>query len=128
MAITPAALKAQVDAKVTELTTIYQSMPDATSGEPVLLKDEIRTLKAEKQKADRAYEEEIARRETLGGKTRQQTLQEFVILFFFVSFGLLVVSTALQAGVVEGRSASIKIIGIGLLLTLFIAAFVVRYA
>jgi hypothetical protein len=124
---TPFNLKTQIETKVSEMMALAQSMRDPTKVSKSLDED-IQALATEENKANRTYEEEIHRREALGGRTRRQTLQEFVILFFFVSYSLLVLSFGLQAGIVEGRSASIKIIGLGALAIFFIAAFILRYA
>ncbi len=121
---TPSALKPQLDRVIQEMTQLYGTF---LTQAPTFTAD-ISSLQTEKDNADRKYVEEISRREALGGRTRMQTLQEFVILFFFVSYALLVVSFAVRAATLEGRPAAIKILGLGLFALLFISAFVIRFA
>lgn len=125
---TPFNLKEQIDTKIAEMQALRDSLVDPRLPGIKNMSEDTATLKTEEDKANRAYEEEIHKRESLGGRTRKQTLQEFVILFFFVSFTLLVVSIALRAGTVEGRGASIKIMGLGAVALLIVSALILRYA
>ena len=127
MTTTPFNLKGQIDAKIAEMITLSQTLTTAPK-KFVDMSEDTAVLKTEEDKANRMYEEEIHKREALGGRSRKQTLQEFVILFFFVSFVLLVVSIALRAGTIEGRGASIKIMGLGAMALLIVSALILRYA
>jgi hypothetical protein len=61
-----------------------------------------------------------------GGKTRKQTLQEFVILFFFVGYAFFTVSLVLYARATGGSPG--KIFGGMLFLMLIISGIIIRYA
>jgi hypothetical protein len=64
-----------------------------------------------------------------GGKSRQQTLQEFVILFFYVSFILLIVSAAAFYMIKTqstGETVKIVILLLGILLT--VSSLILKYA
>ncbi len=125
---TPSQLKSQLDPVIQQLQSIYTALSlEQLKKRPSFAQDTAK-LKAEADKADRQYEEEISKREALGGRTRRQTLQEFVLMFFFVSYALLAVSFAVRSATLEGRSAAIKILGLAFLALLFISAFIIRYA
>jgi len=67
-------------------------LPGGKVYEDDLTQSEIDALKEEADRYDRKFEEEQYKFLLNGGKSRKQTLQEFVILFFFVSYALLTVS------------------------------------
>ena len=73
------------------------------------------------------FEEEEARLQALGGKTRKQTLQEFVLLFFFISYAVFTVSISLYTYRTQGGSATQKMVGTLLLLALIISGILIRY-
>ena len=67
-------------------------LPGRKVYEDDLTQSEIDALNEEANTYDRKFEEEQYKFLLNGGKSRKQTLQEFVILFFFVSYALLTVS------------------------------------
>lgn len=88
---------------------------------------EIQSLKQQEATFNTEFEEAEANLQKSGGKTRRQTLQEFVILFFFISFGVFMISVAIlkfveTREVVEG----LKMIGILLLLLAISVALIIR--
>lgn len=85
-------------------------------------------LQQEAEMYDRLFEEEEAKLQAFGGKTRAETLQEFVLLFFFVGYGIFTVSMALLAMSTQGSSAALKIIGILIFCLLLISGILIRYA
>lgn len=89
---------------------------------------ELNDLKAEADAYDRKFEEEESKLQGLGGKTRKQTLQEFVLLFFFVAYGLFAVSLAVQAQITQGGNAALKILGAMFFAGLLITGILIRYA
>ena len=99
--------------------------PD-TSSNTVQSRATIETLKQQAADYDRQFEEAQYKFQVSGGKSRKQTLQEFVILFFFVGYALLTVSLILY-----GRAVGIstgKIFGGMFFLMLIIAGIIIRYA
>jgi hypothetical protein len=100
----------------------------ATSGGSPDIKTQatIASLKQEADEYDRKFEEAQYKFQASGGKTRKQTLQEFVILFFFVGYALFTVSLILY-----GRAVGIstgKIFGGMFFLFFIIAGIIIRYA
>ena len=86
----------------------------------------IKMLKQQADEYDRKFEEAQYKFQVSGGKSRKQTLQEFVIFFFFVGYALLTVSLILY-----GRAVGIstgKIFGGMLFLMFIIAGIIIRYA
>jgi hypothetical protein len=89
---------------------------------------EIRDLKEEEKK----YDKEFVNEHTLyGGKTRKQTLQEFILLFFYVSLGVFFVSLAMITYVKTPENSlkeSLKVFGAGVLIVILLTAILIRYA
>jgi len=75
---------------------------------------------------DRKFEEAQYKFQANGGKTRKQTLQEFVILFFFVGYALFTVSLVLYARATGGSPG--MLFGGMLFLMFIITGIIVRYA
>ena len=86
----------------------------------------IETLNQDAAEYDRQFEEAQYKFQLSGGKTRKQTLQEFVILFFFVGYALLTVSLILYARATGGSPG--KIFGGMFFLMFIIAGIIIRYA
>lgn len=105
------------------------SVDDTNSylGNSKIYKSQVRKLKQQANEYDREFEEEQSKVSALGGKTRKQTLQEFVLLFFFISYCLFVIAFATYTSVKEGGGAG-KILAIGVLGLGFIVGFLIRYA
>jgi len=84
------------------------------------------SLKQEAAEYDRKFEEAQYKFKASGGKSRKQTLQEFVILFFFVAYALFTVSLILY-GQKAGISTA-KIFGGMFFLMFIIIGIIIRYA
>ncbi len=89
---------------------------------------EERDVKDETRKYETLFEEEEAKLQALGGKTRKQTLQEFVLLFFWISYAVFTISVGLFTSRTQGTGAAQKIVGILVLVALVITAILIRYA
>lgn len=84
----------QVDSYIQRLTTVTSEITRNLQARGSLKvqkqtmanQKEIRDLHAQADAYDRKFEEEESAIRAMGGKTRMQTLQEFVLLFFFVSY------------------------------------------
>jgi len=75
---------------------------------------------------DRKFEEEQHKFQANGGKSRKQTLQEFVILFFFVGYALFTISLIMYGKTVGISTAKIFF---GMLFALLmISGIIIRYA
>ena len=86
----------------------------------------IDSLTQEAANYDRQFEEAQYKFQANGGKTRKQTLQEFVILFFFVGYALFTMSLIMY-GRVAGISTSKIFFGM-LFALLMISGIIIRYA
>lgn len=89
---------------------------------------EIRDLKEEEKK----YDKEFVNEHTLYGvKTRKQTLQEFILLFFYISLGVFFISLAMITYVKTPENSlkeSLKVFGAGFLIVILLTAILIRYA
>jgi hypothetical protein len=105
----------------------YITNPSLKSG---AIQKEIQDMKNEQERYDTLFEEEESILQAMGGKTRMQTLQEFVLTFFYSGFFLFSVALAFYYYIRTGGSS--KEIGIVLSLMVFIGlivtAFLIRYA
>ena len=90
------------------------------------MKKDIREFKESADKDDRRFEEEESRLQSFGGKSRKQTLQEFVILFFFVAYAILTVAFLLYASQV-GMSTP-KIFAAMVLSLVVVIGIIISYA
>ena len=88
---------------------------------------QIREFENDARKYDTEFDEAKAMQERFGGKTRKQSLQEFVLLFFYVGFLLLSTSIILYSYNVWGGSTTLKIFIIILLTFLAITALIISY-
>jgi len=113
-------LAARVKSLITTLTPIYANLPDAydafkngsVGAEQTKLEREIRDMGAQAATYNQDFVEEEAKIQALGGKSRRQTLQEFVLLFFFVAFGIFTASLALTSYARGEQLQAMKIIGV----------------
>jgi hypothetical protein len=98
----------------------------ATSSNNLQSRSTIELLNQQAAEYDRKFEEAQYKFQASGGKTRKQTLQEFVILFFFVGYAFFTVSLILYGQTVGISTA--KIFGGMFFLMLIIAGIIIRYA
>jgi len=89
-------VRRRVDNIVDEMTNLRIDISNNVQKENKrLLKTQEADMKELKNQADaydREFEEAKSRQTAMGGKGRAQTLQEFVLLFFYVSYLILTVS------------------------------------
>jgi len=129
MGLTVREVKERVDSLLDTLKTLKSSIikSKATSVQNnVLPNSEIDALKEEADRYDRKFEEEQYKFLLNGGKSRKQTLQEFVILFFFVSYALLTVSFIVYGNAMD--ISTVKIFFGMLFILLMISGIIIRYA
>ena len=122
----------QVMQQINELTALRENIRTELSqtqqGEvsPALrTNQDIRKLKEK----ERAYDRRFIEEEYSSGKTRHQTLQEFVLLFFFLGVGLLAISAFLYLNITtQSKMKSF----LGFLLVLFMgflaSGFILKFA
>ena len=97
-------------------------------GQDIQMKKEISDFNEKAATDDQQFVEEQARLDARGGKTRKQSLQEFVLLFFFVAYGLLTVALVLLANYTGGSSQAWKTFGLMLFIVFIVAGIIIRYA
>ena len=118
-------LKTTITKEYTTLTTLGST---DTSSIDLTFQKEIRDMKAEANSYDREFEEEEAASQALGGKSRMQTLQEFVLLFFFVAYGIFTASIVLNTFARGQQAEALKIVGIMALLLLLVVCLIIQLA
>jgi hypothetical protein len=92
-------------------------------------KSQIRDLKEEQTKYDKMFEDEQKKLSDSGGKTREQTLQEFVILFFYIGYIVLSITLAIFFYTrTQSTMDVIKILGLMFFIGLVITALILRLA
>lgn len=129
MVLTVREVKARVDSLINTLKTLKSSIIKSKASSVqnnVLPNSEIDALKEEADRYDRKFEEEQYKFLLNGGKSRKQTLQEFVILFFFVSYALLTVSFIVYGNAMD--ISTVKIFFGMLFILLMISGIIIRYA
>jgi len=134
---TVAELNTNLTSMIDELTILTASIKDSHTSEVFTssntgnklntsMKKDIREFKDDADSYDRRFEEEESRLQAFGGKTRKQTLQEFVLLFFFVAYGILTIAFVLYANRV-GLDTK-KILAAMVFILLVLTAIIVTYA
>ena len=130
-------IAAEVKSYRDEVTTLQSSISDSfdkfvsvgMNKQITKMNGHIRDLKEEADKYDTEFREHERFLQKTGGKPRHQTLQEFVLLFFYTSLTLLTVSLAIfsfTATNVYGNP--LKIIGLMFFISLLVTAILIRYA
>ena len=106
----------------------YNTLEIGISGN-TKIKSEIRDLKEEQQKYDTLFEEEESIIQSMGGKTRMQTLQEFILTFFYSSMIIFSFALGIYYYLRTGSSKEMyKVFGFMAFIILVITGFLVRYA
>ena len=115
-----------------ELTILTSSIKDSQSSQSnnnsqnVSMKKDIRELKGEADSDDRKFEEEEGRLQAYGGKSRKQTLQEFIILFFFVAYAILTIAFLLYAH--RAGISTLKVMATMAFILLIITGIIITYS
>lgn len=133
---TVAELNANLTSFTDELTVLTASIKDSytsslrgsgkAGSEDLSMKKDIREFKEKADSYDRRFEEEESRLQAFGGKSRKQTLQEFILLFFFVAYGILTVAFILYAN--QFGMDTKKILAAMVFILLVLTAIIVTYA
>jgi hypothetical protein len=125
------AITGELTALKASITSSFNALPTrggAVGGQDTQMKKEIADFNEKAETDDQQFVEEQARLEARGGKTRKQSLQEFVLLFFFVAYGLLAVALILLANYTGGSTQAWKTFGLMLFIVLIVAGIIIRYA
>ena len=128
------ALKTQLDSAVTNLITIQSSLTTARYNieNTGLYKNEqldVGTAKTQKGIYDAKFLEEQYPYQG-APKRRRQTLQEFVLLFFYISFAILTIALMIYAYLENGNNmtAAAKVFGFSCIIALAMTGVLVKVA
>jgi hypothetical protein len=91
------------------------------------LENEIREYENDTRKYDTEFEEMKGMQERFGGKTRKQSLQEFVLLFFYVAYALLSTSIIMYSFNFWGALSTLKIFVMLVIFLLGVTGIIIRY-
>lgn len=105
-----------------------RSSSAGVGSEDIGMKNQINTFLEQAATDDQQFEEEQARLQGYGGKTRKQSLQEFVLLFFFVAFGILTVALVLMTNYTSGSTQAWKTFGLMLFIIMIVTGIILRYS
>jgi hypothetical protein len=119
-------LKSNITDSYNKLATRSSSV--GVGSEDINMKKQINDFNEQAATDDQQFVEEEARLQGYGGKTRKQSLQEFVLLFFFVAFGILTVALVLMTNYTSGSTQAWKTFGLMLFILLIITGIILRYA
>jgi Flp pilus assembly protein TadB len=128
MAVSLKDFRGRVGAIIDEITTLKFNISDSydtfmsSKEEDAIIRNQKNDFKEKRKMYDRLFQEEEFRAQQTGGKSRQQTLQEYVLLFFFIAYAILLKAVY---GYVYVYSGFIKAIQICLLLSLALIPIVV---
>ena len=124
---------ADLETSKTSITNSYNNLITRTGSlignivdNDLQTQNEITYLNQQTEATERQFVEAQYKFKASGGKSRKQTLQEFILLFFFVAYALFTVSL-----IVYGRAVGIstlKIFGIMSIMLLVITGIIIRYA
>jgi hypothetical protein len=95
MAVTLKDFRGRVGAIIDEVTTLKFNISDAydtfisSKEEDAIIRNQKNDFKEKRKMYDRLFQEEEFRAQKVGGKSRRETLQEYVLLFFFVAYSIL---------------------------------------
>ena len=89
--------------------------------------NQIRDYENDARKYDTEFDEAKAMQEKFGGKTRKQSLQEFVLLFFYVAYALLSTAIIVFSFNVWGPLSTLKIFVMLVLFLLGTTGMIIRY-
>ena len=89
--------------------------------------NEIREYENDTRKYDTQFEETKYMQDRFGGKTRKQSLQEFVLLFFYVAYALLSTAIIVFSFNVWGPLSTLKIFVMLVLFLLGTTGMIIRY-
>ena len=94
----------------------------------LLFKHEVLEMKRAARAHDVMFEEEEANAQAKGKKTRRQTLQEFILLFFYCSYAILSAAIVMYAYIEKGSSNALGVAGMMVVLAFVITGFIIRLA
>ena len=117
----------EVNSLVDELKQAINENANGDSS-ALLFKHEVLEMKRAARAHDVMFEEEEANAQVKGKKTRRQTLQEFILLFFYCSYAILSAAIVMYAYIEKGSSNALSVTGIMVVIAFVITGFIIRLA
>jgi hypothetical protein len=124
MATTPATLSTRVENIIDKLTVYtaaisasYDNNFGTKKKESDAVEKQVSDYKNKSEMYDRLFQEAEYELQSSGGKTRQQTLQEYVILLFFSAYTVFFITVFIYSNMFYGLEKTIQI-AVGLLILL----------
>jgi hypothetical protein len=105
----------------------FNSFKRETTSEDLTMKKDIREFIHKADSYDRQFEEEESRLQAFGGKGRKQSLQEFVLLFFYLAYGILSFAIIMYAYRANIEGYTMKVFGILAFILLIITGIILKY-
>ena len=115
MAVMLKDFRGRVGAIIDEVTTLKFNISDSydtfmsSKEEDAIIKNQKNDFKEKRKMYDRLFQEEEYRAQQSGGKTRQQTLQEYVLLFFFIAYSILLKAAFTYVHVYSGFGRAMQV-------------------
>jgi hypothetical protein len=136
---TVAQLAGDLDSGIGQLQVLQENIQDSydsfvKGGNPELrgldlkLKKEMQEMAQKESEYNVLFQEEEHRRQAMGGKSRKQTLQEFVLLFFYISLTILAITVVAFSWIALGLFQALKIAVFCVLIGLTVTAILIKYA
>ena len=131
LTLTVGQLAQQLEPIISELSVLESNIRDSFQNlnSSPKINSEIKKLESQANIYNEQFEQEEAKIQAMGGKTRAQTLQEFVILFFYISLLLLVISIVIYTFVTtRSMKETLKVLGILLFSVIVLTGLLLRMA
>jgi hypothetical protein len=109
------------------ITEAYDTLTTVDEKE-LVIKAQIDDYKKKADMYDRLFQEKEAALQRNGGRERQETLQEYCLYFFYIAYGIFILSLALFYSAGEGVGKTIPLIITSLVMLLPITGLIMMYS
>jgi hypothetical protein len=114
-------------ASITSSFNTFMRDSNKATVKDLTMKKDIREFIQKADSYDRQFEEEESRLQAFGGKGRKQTLQEFVLLFFYLAYGILSFAIIMYAYRANIEGYTMKVFGLLAFILLLITGMILKY-
>jgi hypothetical protein len=114
-------------ASITSSFNTFMRDSNKATVKDLTMKKDIREFIQKADSYDREFEEEESRLQAFGGKGRKQTLQEFVLLFFYLAYGILSFAIIMYAYRANIEGYTMKVFGLLAFILLLITGMILKY-
>jgi len=115
MAVSLKDFRGRVGAIIDEITTLKFNISDSydtfmsSKQEDAIIRNQKNDFQEKRKMYDRLFQEEEFRAKQTGGKKRRETLQEYILLFFFIAYTILLKAVYTYVHVYSGFGRAIQI-------------------